>query len=293
MQAKHYAAVPHNILCTSLHPSAPSTRFFVPLLPSAPLYVPLHSHICTSLHPSALHLLHPSAPHQSPFKGPFLCPSHTQCHSCGSKVPGSGTSSRCCLNYMFCHTSHSPILLSPPPPPILPPPSPSPSPQGVFRYMLFDTLPFSPIPFCSLLTACPLVLPTARRWFFNYMLCDACGRLFVKKKHCPVCLRGRSTWGRKALLGRVQPGWGSWGGAAGVGQLGWGSWGGAAGVGQLGWGSWGGAAGVGQLGWGSWGGAAGVGQLGWGSWGGAAGVGQLGGRVGGVGQLGWVQLGRD
>ncbi|CAI7830112.1 unnamed protein product, partial [Closterium sp. NIES-53] len=57
---------------------------------------------------------------KSPFKGPFLCPRHTQCHSCGSKVPGSGTSSR---------------------------------------------------------------------WFFNYMLCDACGRLFVKKKHCPVCLR--------------------------------------------------------------------------------------------------------
>ncbi|CAI5517664.1 unnamed protein product, partial [Closterium sp. Naga37s-1] len=110
---------------------------------------------------------------KSPFKGPFVCPSHTQCHSCGSKVPGSGTSSR---------------------------------------------------------------------WFFNYMLCDACGRLFVKKKHCPVCLRESTAGEGAARVG--QPGWGSLGGAAGVGQLGWGSWGGAAGVGQLGWGSWGvGAAG--------------------------------------------------
>eukprot|EP00271_Cylindrocystis_brebissonii_P002874 TRINITY_DN1363_c0_g1_i1.p1 TRINITY_DN1363_c0_g1~~TRINITY_DN1363_c0_g1_i1.p1 ORF type:complete len:745 (+),score=138.96 TRINITY_DN1363_c0_g1_i1:131-2236(+) len=59
-------------------------------------------------------------PLKAPPKGPFLCPEHARCHSCGTKVPGSGTSSR---------------------------------------------------------------------WFLNYMLCDACGRLFVKGKFCPVCLR--------------------------------------------------------------------------------------------------------
>jgi hypothetical protein len=26
--------------------------------------------------------------------GPFLCPKHTKCHSCGSTVPGSGVSTR-------------------------------------------------------------------------------------------------------------------------------------------------------------------------------------------------------
>lgn len=31
---------------------------------------------------------------QAPFKGPFLCPDHVECYSCGARVPGSGTSSR-------------------------------------------------------------------------------------------------------------------------------------------------------------------------------------------------------
>ncbi|KAG1368754.1 hypothetical protein COCNU_14G012220 [Cocos nucifera] len=52
--------------------------------------------------------------------GPYLCPKHTRCHSCGSSVPGSGLSTR---------------------------------------------------------------------WFLGYTCCDACGRLFVKGKYCPVCLK--------------------------------------------------------------------------------------------------------
>ncbi|OVA19396.1 zinc finger protein [Macleaya cordata] len=52
--------------------------------------------------------------------GPYLCPKHTRCHSCGSTVPGSGLSTR---------------------------------------------------------------------WFLGYNYCDACGRLFVKGKYCPVCLK--------------------------------------------------------------------------------------------------------
>lgn len=27
------------------------------------------------------------------------------------------------------------------------------------------------------------------RWFLSYTNCDACGRLFVKGKYCPVCLK--------------------------------------------------------------------------------------------------------
>ncbi|KAH7295850.1 hypothetical protein KP509_27G068500 [Ceratopteris richardii] len=53
-------------------------------------------------------------------KGPFLCPKHTLCHSCGSRVPGSGFSSR---------------------------------------------------------------------WFLEYTMCDACGRLFIKGKYCSICLK--------------------------------------------------------------------------------------------------------
>ncbi|KAJ7570480.1 hypothetical protein O6H91_01G121700 [Diphasiastrum complanatum] len=52
--------------------------------------------------------------------GPYLCPKHTRCHSCGSHVPGSGVSSR---------------------------------------------------------------------WFLSFNFCDACGRLFVKGKYCPICLK--------------------------------------------------------------------------------------------------------
>ncbi|CAM6042469.1 unnamed protein product [Sphagnum compactum] len=53
-------------------------------------------------------------------KGPFMCPKHARCHSCGTHVPGGGVSSR---------------------------------------------------------------------WFLSYTMCDACGRLFVKGKYCPICLK--------------------------------------------------------------------------------------------------------
>ncbi|EFJ19680.1 hypothetical protein SELMODRAFT_444121 [Selaginella moellendorffii] len=57
---------------------------------------------------------------KAPAKGPFLCPKHSQCHSCGTRVPGGGSSSR---------------------------------------------------------------------WFHSYLFCDACGRLFVKDKYCPICMK--------------------------------------------------------------------------------------------------------
>ncbi|CAK9264595.1 unnamed protein product [Sphagnum jensenii] len=53
-------------------------------------------------------------------KGPFMCPKHARCHSCGTHVSGGGVSSR---------------------------------------------------------------------WFLSYTMCDACGRLFVKGKYCPICLK--------------------------------------------------------------------------------------------------------
>lgn len=34
-----------------------------------------------------------------------------------------------------------------------------------------------------------LSLYRGSRWFLAYSLCDACGRLFVKHKFCPVCLK--------------------------------------------------------------------------------------------------------
>ncbi|XP_042480311.1 histone-lysine N-methyltransferase 2C-like, partial [Macadamia integrifolia] len=58
--------------------------------------------------------------HKNVSAGPYLCPKHTRCHSCGSNVSGSGLSTR---------------------------------------------------------------------WFLGYTCCDACGRLFVKGKYCPVCLK--------------------------------------------------------------------------------------------------------
>lgn len=59
-------------------------------------------------------------PHKNVTPGPYLCPKHTWCHSCGSTVPGSGLSTR---------------------------------------------------------------------WFLGYTSCDACGRLFIKGKYCPICLK--------------------------------------------------------------------------------------------------------
>ncbi|KAK3139906.1 hypothetical protein QOZ80_5AG0392440 [Eleusine coracana subsp. coracana] len=40
--------------------------------------------------------------HKNVTNGPFLCPKHTRCHSCGSGVPGSGHSTRWFLGYTCC-----------------------------------------------------------------------------------------------------------------------------------------------------------------------------------------------
>ncbi|XP_043692026.1 uncharacterized protein LOC122642576 [Telopea speciosissima] len=68
----------------------------------------------------AYHCYCQQPPHKNVSAGPYLCPKHTRCHSCGSNVSGSGLSTR---------------------------------------------------------------------WFLGYTCCDACGRLFVKGKYCPVCLK--------------------------------------------------------------------------------------------------------
>eukprot|EP01018_Ginkgo_biloba_P032758 Gb_08461 [translate_table: standard] len=69
---------------------------------------------------AACHSYCQQPPHKNVTPGPYLCPKHTRCHSCGSTVPGSGLSTR---------------------------------------------------------------------WFLGYTSCDACGRLFIKGKYCPVCLK--------------------------------------------------------------------------------------------------------
>ncbi|GKU88623.1 hypothetical protein SLEP1_g2862 [Rubroshorea leprosula] len=43
---------------------------------------------------------HPS--HKNVTPGPYLCPKHTRCHSCGSTVPGNGLSVRWFLGYTCC-----------------------------------------------------------------------------------------------------------------------------------------------------------------------------------------------
>ncbi|TYI13116.1 hypothetical protein ES332_A08G036200v1 [Gossypium tomentosum] len=43
---------------------------------------------------------HPS--HKNVTSGPYLCPKHTKCHSCGSNVPGNGSSVRWFLEYTCC-----------------------------------------------------------------------------------------------------------------------------------------------------------------------------------------------
>ncbi|KAG5238454.1 histone-lysine N-methyltransferase [Salix suchowensis] len=43
---------------------------------------------------------HPS--HKNVSSGPYLCPEHTRCHSCGSSVPGNGLSVRWFLGYTCC-----------------------------------------------------------------------------------------------------------------------------------------------------------------------------------------------
>ncbi|XP_076952187.1 uncharacterized protein LOC143625836, partial [Bidens hawaiensis] len=41
-------------------------------------------------------------PHKNVSRGPYLCPKHTSCHSCASKVPGNGSSLRWFLGYTCC-----------------------------------------------------------------------------------------------------------------------------------------------------------------------------------------------
>ncbi|XP_015936940.1 uncharacterized protein LOC107462791 [Arachis duranensis] len=41
-------------------------------------------------------------PHKNVSTGPYLCPKHTRCHSCGSNVPGNGPSLRWFLGYTCC-----------------------------------------------------------------------------------------------------------------------------------------------------------------------------------------------
>ncbi|GMH30639.1 hypothetical protein Nepgr_032482 [Nepenthes gracilis] len=41
-------------------------------------------------------------PHKNVSYGPYLCPKHTRCHSCGSNVPGNGLSLRWFLGYTCC-----------------------------------------------------------------------------------------------------------------------------------------------------------------------------------------------
>ncbi|KAK6240208.1 hypothetical protein QUC31_005677 [Theobroma cacao] len=43
---------------------------------------------------------HPS--HKNVTSGPYVCPKHTRCHSCGSNVPGNGLSVRWFLGYTCC-----------------------------------------------------------------------------------------------------------------------------------------------------------------------------------------------
>ncbi|XP_073103400.1 uncharacterized protein [Elaeis guineensis] len=50
----------------------------------------------------AYHCYCQQPPHKNVGHGPYLCPKHTRCHSCGSTVPGSGLSTRWFLGYTCC-----------------------------------------------------------------------------------------------------------------------------------------------------------------------------------------------
>ncbi|XP_072992393.1 uncharacterized protein [Typha latifolia] len=50
----------------------------------------------------AYHCYCQQPPHKNVSHGPYLCPKHTRCHSCGSSVPGSGLSTRWFLGYTCC-----------------------------------------------------------------------------------------------------------------------------------------------------------------------------------------------
>nr|XP_051205556.1 uncharacterized protein LOC127319623 [Lolium perenne] len=51
---------------------------------------------------SAYHCYCQQPSHKNVPQGPYLCPKHTRCHSCGSGVPGSGHSTRWFLGYTCC-----------------------------------------------------------------------------------------------------------------------------------------------------------------------------------------------
>ncbi|GFZ00429.1 PHD finger family protein [Actinidia rufa] len=50
----------------------------------------------------AYHCYCQQPPHKNVSSGPYLCPKHTKCHSCGSTVPGNGLSVRWFLGYTCC-----------------------------------------------------------------------------------------------------------------------------------------------------------------------------------------------
>ncbi|KAM0943647.1 putative [histone H3]-lysine(4) N-trimethyltransferase chromatin regulator PHD family [Dioscorea sansibarensis] len=50
----------------------------------------------------AYHCYCQQPPHKNASHGPYLCPKHTSCHSCGSTVPGNGLSTRWFLGYTCC-----------------------------------------------------------------------------------------------------------------------------------------------------------------------------------------------
>ncbi|XP_074308421.1 uncharacterized protein LOC141643249 isoform X2 [Silene latifolia] len=50
----------------------------------------------------AFHCYCMQPPHKNVSSGPYLCPKHTKCHSCGSNVPGNGLSLRWFLGYTCC-----------------------------------------------------------------------------------------------------------------------------------------------------------------------------------------------
>ncbi|XP_073025371.1 uncharacterized protein [Primulina eburnea] len=50
----------------------------------------------------AYHCYCQQPPHKNVGHGPYLCPKHTKCHSCGSSVPGNGLSVRWFLGYTCC-----------------------------------------------------------------------------------------------------------------------------------------------------------------------------------------------
>ncbi|XP_027106877.1 uncharacterized protein [Coffea arabica] len=50
----------------------------------------------------AFHCYCQQPPHKNVSNGPYLCPKHTKCHSCGSSVPGNGLSVRWFLGYTCC-----------------------------------------------------------------------------------------------------------------------------------------------------------------------------------------------